>query len=86
MLVFRAILVIGSVLLPTIFALTTRGLGSSTSRGPALLCQAIVGGAILPLVQGMLADITSVQFSFIAPACCYVYIVWYALYQQRQLN
>ena len=75
-----------SVMFPTIFALTIRGLGTATSRGSALLCQAIVGGAILPLVQGVLADATTVQFSFIAPACCYVYIAWYALRQQLPLT
>lgn len=68
-----------SVMFPTIFTLAIRRLGPLTSRGSGLLCQAIVGGAILPLIQGLVADTSSIQTSFIVPACCYVYIVWYAL-------
>jgi FHS family L-fucose permease-like MFS transporter len=68
-----------SVMFPTIFTLAIRRLGPLTSRGSGLLCQAIVGGAIIPLIQGVAADATSVQTSFIVPCCCYVYIIWYAL-------
>ena len=64
---------------PTIFTLAIRGLGPLTGRGSGLLCQAIVGGAILPLVQGYVADMTNVQFSFIVPVVAYIYIAWYAL-------
>ncbi len=68
-----------SVMFPTMFTLAIRQLGPLTSRGSGLLCQAIVGGAIIPLIQGVAADATSVQTSFIVPCCCYVYIIWYAL-------
>ena len=68
-----------SVMFPTIFTLAIRQLGPLTSRGSGLLCQAIVGGAIVPLIQGLAADAVSVQASFVIPACCYIYIVWYAL-------
>lgn len=68
-----------SIMFPTIFTLAIRGLGPLTGRGSGLLCQAIVGGAILPMIQGVAADMTSVQASFIVPAFAYIYIAWYAL-------
>lgn len=72
-----------SIMFPTIFTLAIRGLGPLTGRGSGLLCQAIVGGAILPLIQGYVADVTSVQFSFIVPVAAYVYIAWYALFGSK---
>jgi FHS family L-fucose permease-like MFS transporter len=68
-----------SIMFPTIFTLAIKGLGPLTGRGSGLLCQAIVGGAILPMLQGVVADISSVQLSFLVPACAYIYIAWYAL-------
>ncbi len=68
-----------SIMFPTIFTLAIRGLGPLTSRGSGLLCQAIVGGAVLPLLQGLVADQTSVQWSFVVPMLAYFYICWYAL-------
>lgn len=68
-----------SIMFPTIFALAIRGLGEHTGRASGFLCQGIVGGAILPLLQGVAADVMSVQLSFLVPAFCYVYIAWYAL-------
>jgi len=72
-----------SIMFPTIFTLAIRGLGPLTSKGSGLLCQAIVGGAIIPLIQGYVADISSVQASFIVPALAYVYILGYALYTAK---
>lgn len=74
---------VNSIMFPTIFTLAIRGLGPLTSKGSGLLCQAIVGGAILPLIQGYVADISSVQASFIVPACSYVYICIYAIYTAK---
>ena len=77
-----AVLAVGffnSIMFPTIFTLAIRGLGALTSRGSGLLCQAIVGGAVLPLLQGLVADHSSVQWSFIVPLLAYFYIGWYAL-------
>jgi len=68
-----------SIMFPTIFTLAVRGLGSLTSKGSGLVCQAIVGGALIPLVQGVAADSIGIQLSFIVPMCCYIYIGWYAL-------
>ncbi|CAA0339309.1 Glucose/galactose transporter (fragment) [Alteromonas alvinellae] len=72
-----------SIMFPTIFSLAIRGLGELTSRGSGLLCQAIVGSALLPMIQGMVADMTSVQLSYFVPVCAYIYIAWYAVNSQR---
>lgn len=77
-----AILSVGlfnSIMFPTIFTLAIRGLGVHTSRASGYLCQGIVGGAMVPLLQAGVADVWSLQGSFLVPACAYVYIGWYAL-------
>jgi FHS family L-fucose permease-like MFS transporter len=68
-----------SIMFPTIFTLAVKGLGSMTSKGSGFVCQAIVGGALIPLVQGVAADTMGIQLSFIVPMLCYIYIGWYAL-------
>ena len=68
-----------SIMFPTIFTLAVKGLGSMTSKGSGLVCQGIVGGALIPLIQGMAADSIGIQLSFIVPMLCYIYIGWYAL-------
>ena len=68
-----------SIMFPTIFTLAVKGLGSLTSKGSGLVCQAIVGGALIPLIQGVAADTIGIQLSFIVPMMCYIYIGWYAL-------
>lgn len=81
-----AVIAIGffnSIMFPTIFTMAIRGLGPLTSRGSGLLCQAIVGGAILPLLQGLVADRLGVQLSFIVPVLAYGYIAGYAWYHNR---
>lgn len=68
-----------SIMFPTIFTLGIRGLGQFTSQGSGILCLAIVGGAILPVLQGVAADSLSVQASFWVPLSCYLFIFWYAV-------
>ena len=68
-----------SIMFPTIFTLAVKGLGSMTSKGSGFVCQAIVGGALVPVVQGVAADSIGIQMSFIVPLVCYIYIGWYAL-------
>ena len=68
-----------SIMFPTIFALALKGLGSMINRGSGLLCQAIVGGAFIPVIQGAVMDSLGIQLSFIVPMLCYIYIGWYAL-------
>ena len=68
-----------SIMFPTIFSLSLHGLGKSTSQASGILCLAIVGGAIIPLVQGALADAWGLQPAFIVPVICYLYIVYYGI-------
>ena len=72
-----AIGLFNSIMFPTIFTLAIAGLGRHTSAGSGVLCMAIVGGAIVPLVQGVLADGLSLLYSFVIPLVCYVYIAYY---------
>lgn len=77
-----AILLIGlcnSIMFPTIFSLALTGLKQHTSQGSGILCLAIVGGAIVPLLQGVFADIVGVHTAFILPMFCYLYIVYYGV-------
>jgi FHS family L-fucose permease-like MFS transporter len=68
-----------SIMFPTIFTLAIAGLGSRTEQGSGILCTAIVGGAIIPAVQGALADRLGLVPSFLTPAICYAYVAWYAV-------
>ncbi|WP_194867138.1 sugar MFS transporter [Pseudoalteromonas sp. PPB1] len=72
-----------SIMFPTIFSLAIDKLGESASHGAGVLCLAIVGGAIIPLLQGMLADASGVQLSFLLPALCYVFIGYFGLKGHR---
>jgi FHS family L-fucose permease-like MFS transporter len=72
-----------SIMFPTIFTLAIHGLKQHTSQGAGILCLAIVGGAILPLFQGLLADTVGIQLSFILPIFCYCYIAYYGLFGSR---
>lgn len=77
-----AILLVGlcnSIMFPTIFSLALRGLGSHTSQGSGILCMAIVGGALVPMLQGFLADTIGIQMAFFLPIICYAYIAFYGL-------
>jgi FHS family L-fucose permease-like MFS transporter len=66
-----------SVMFPTIFTLGIEGLGPLTGRGSSMLIMAIVGGAILPMIQGRLADTIGIHTAFIMPALCYLYIAYF---------
>lgn len=72
-----------SIMFPTLFSLALQGLGTHTGQGSGILCAAIVGGAILPLVQGVLADHLGIQTAFFLPALCYAYIVYYGWHGSR---
>ena len=76
-----ALLAVGlcnSIMFPTIFSLSLRGLGDLTSKGSGVLCLAIVGGAVLPLLQGALADNFGVQSAMALPIVSYLYINYFA--------
>jgi MFS transporter, FHS family, L-fucose permease len=72
-----------SVMFPNIFTLGIAKLGPLTGDGSGLLVMAIVGGAIIPLVQGALADRIGIHHAFILPAICYLYIAYYAFRGSR---
>jgi FHS family L-fucose permease-like MFS transporter len=68
-----------SIMFPTIFTLAIARLGKRTSEGSGVLCMAIVGGAVVPLLMGYFADRIGLQRAYIVPALCYGYIVYYGL-------
>jgi MFS transporter, FHS family, L-fucose permease len=77
-----AILAVGlfnSIMFPTIFTLAIDGLGRHTGQGSGILCVAIVGGAIVPVIQGMFADKIGIQHAFFLPVLCYAFIAYYGL-------
>lgn len=77
-----AIYLFMSTLYPTIFAMGTRGLGGRTKRGGSILVMALVGGAILPLVMGVLGDSFGTQWAFVVPLVGFVVIGAYGLSQK----
>ncbi|MDO4904040.1 MAG: sugar MFS transporter [Lautropia sp.] len=74
-----AIGLFNAVMFPTIFSLGARGLGRFTSAGSGLLNTAIVGGAIVPVIQGWVADHQGLLISFLVSAVCYCYIIFFGL-------
>ncbi|SFB76286.1 L-fucose:H+ symporter permease [Massilia yuzhufengensis] len=77
-----AIIAVGlcnSIMFPTIFSLALHGLGKFTGQGSGILCMAIVGGAVVPFIQGMFADTIGLQPSFLVPAVCYLFILYYGV-------
>lgn len=72
-----------SVMFPSIFTLGIAELGPLTGDGSGLLIMAIVGGAVIPLGMGFLADHIGLHHAFILPAICYLYIVYYAFKGSR---
>lgn len=68
-----------SIMFPTIFSLGVAELGPLTGSGSGILNMAIVGGAILPVIQGVIADHVGIHHGFILPVICYLYIAFYAL-------
>ena len=73
-----------SIMFPTIFALASEGLGKRTAEGSGVIATAIVGGAIIPPLTGMLADTSgSLHFALLLPALCYAVILAYGIYARR---
>jgi len=68
-----------SIMFPTIFSLGVAELGPLTGNGSGVLKMAIVGGAILPVIQGVIADRVGLHHAFILPVICYLYILFYGL-------
>jgi FHS family L-fucose permease-like MFS transporter len=68
-----------SIMFPSIFALGVAELGPLTGTGSGLMNMAIVGGAIIPVIQGAIADHVGIHHAYLLPVICYVYILFYAL-------
>jgi FHS family L-fucose permease-like MFS transporter len=68
-----------SIMFPTIFSLGVAELGPLTGNGSGILNMAIVGGAILPVIQGVIADRVGIHHAFFLPVICYLYILYYGL-------
>jgi len=78
-----AIGLFNSIMFPTIFTLGIERLGPLTGKASSLLIMAIVGGAVIPLLQGILADRFGIQHAFVLPLLCYAYIAFYGMRGSR---
>jgi len=77
-----------SVMFPTIFALGIKDLGPLTKKGSSFLVMAIVGGALIPVIMGRIADVSSMALGFIVPLVCFAFIFYFGLsgYRVRSLK
>lgn len=76
-----AVLLIGffhSIMFPTIFALSLKGLGAYTNAASSLLVISIIGGAIFPAIMGYISDLASIRAAFNVPLFCYAYVFYFA--------
>ena len=84
-----SILLVGlfnSIMFPSIFTLGIDGLGPLTGKGSGVLVCAIVGGAIIPELQGIVADHIGIHHAFFLPVICYLYITYFAFWGSRRLG
>ena len=72
-----------SIMFPTIFALGIKGLGEQTKQASSFIVMAIVGGAIVPMLMGRIADISSMRTGFIVPFVCFIGVGLYAAMWQK---
>jgi len=75
-----------SIMWPCIFSLSLAGLGKFQTQGSAFLVMMILGGAIIPPLQGKLSDVMGIQPSFIVGLLCFVYLTFFALFVRRLLR
>jgi FHS family L-fucose permease-like MFS transporter len=79
-----AIGLMNSIMFPTIFALASEGLGSRTADGSGIINVAIFGGAVVPLITGVVADLTgSLSLALALPGICYAFIAAFGIYARR---
>lgn len=67
-----------SIMWPSIFSLSLAGLGKYQAQGSAFLVMMILGGGIIPPIQGKLADIIDIQYSYLISVACFVFLAWFA--------
>jgi len=72
-----------SIMFPTIFSLSIRGLGSRMKEGSSFVIMAIVGGAVFPVLMGRVSDMTNIQTAYLVPGLCFLVVFYFAL---RNLN
>ncbi|MDN3581434.1 L-fucose:H+ symporter permease [Mucilaginibacter flavus] len=72
-----------SIMFPTIFSLSIRGLGSKTKLGSSLVIMAIVGGAVFPPILGLVSDQSNIQVAYLVPAVCFLFVLYFALTNLR---
>jgi FHS family L-fucose permease-like MFS transporter len=75
-----------SVMWPCIFSLTLAGLGKFTNQGSSMLIMMILGGAIIPPLQGYLADVTDIHLSYFVPVLCFMYLAFFGWKVKRTLR
>ena len=80
-----AVGLMNSIMWPVIFPLALSGLGRHTEEGSGLLCTAVVGGALVPMLFGVVADHNGLRVALLLPVLCYLYIVWYGLRGSRHV-
>jgi FHS family L-fucose permease-like MFS transporter len=68
-----------SIMFPTIFALSIRGLGAKTKIGSSLVIMSIVGGAVFPVIMGQVSDVSSIQTAYIVPGLCFLVVLYFAV-------
>lgn len=74
-----------SLMFPTIFGLSVRGLGGDTKIGGSGLIMAILGGAVITALQGHVSDITgSIHYAYFVPMACFIIIVWFGIFISRK--
>lgn len=79
-----AVGLMNSLMFSTIFTLAVAGLGRHTEAASGLLCTAIVGGALVPLLFGYVADGSGLRWALVLPMLCYAYVGWYGLRGSRR--
>jgi MFS transporter, FHS family, L-fucose permease len=78
-----AIGLFNSIMFPTIFSLACEGLGARAAEGSGIICVAIVGGAVIPLITGHTADVVGLKAALLVPAICYAGIAGFGIYARR---
>ncbi len=74
-----------SVMYPTIFALSLKGLGSLAKLGSSLLVMSIIGGAVIPVVMGHVSDLASIAVSMLVPGLCFAVVGAFALSRRAEV-
>ena len=78
-----AIGLFNSIMFPTIFSLACEGLGARAAEGSGIICVAIVGGAVVPLITGHAADALGLKAALLVPGICYAGIAGFGIYARR---